>query len=99
LSHQYSFSYLFGSSHTLSHIFCRPSQQFGPTAYSTHRPNFLCLSSTFKRQSSPLASLATAPLFVVPSASGTMELPRLFPLFPSEIDHTASPPLSRFHLP
>jgi hypothetical protein len=64
--------------HILSDIiFCWPNQQFGSTAHSAHRPNFLWSSSTSKRQPQPSTSPAVATLFAVSSGFNTMETPRL----------------------
>jgi hypothetical protein len=96
LSHQYSFSYLSGSSHSLSHNFlsAQPAVQSNCTW-----PNFLWSSLTSSRQPLPLASLGTASLFDVSPASNTVVPPRLIPLFLSENGRTPLHLLPRFHLP
>jgi hypothetical protein len=62
-------------------FFSLPSQQFGPTAHSAHRLNFLWSSLTSRRQLPPSASPATAPLFLC-------RLP------PAQWSHLASSPSS-----
>jgi hypothetical protein len=99
LVRQYSFFYLSDPSHTLSLIFYRASQQFGPTTHSAHRPNFLWSSLTSRRDASRRlrppwpphhCSLCCPP----PTPWGRLASP----LFPSKNGRTQSPPLPRFHL-
>jgi hypothetical protein len=73
LAHQYSFSYIYVTSHILSHIFSSVSQQFSPTTYLANQPNFLWSSSTSRHQLPPSTSPTVVPLFIVSSASDTME--------------------------
>jgi hypothetical protein len=75
--------------------FFQLSQQFDLTAPLAHQPNFLWSSSTSRCQLLPSAFLTTAPLFVVSSASDTLEPLHLLPHLPSKNGHT---PCLPFHI-
>jgi hypothetical protein len=79
LVYQYYFSYLSSSFHTLTHIFLPDS--VSSSAEPCIQPTDPIFFVIFDLQMP-----AVVPLFVLSSASGTVEPPRLLPLFSSKND-------------